>query len=99
MDSWGSLTMLIKKQQADKRRKAEIRALFIKRKKLYIHTNSTKNEFDFPELTPRNLEKIKTEIRLKLKRRRMVDLIISVLFFIIILAGLVYFYYIFDNGR
>ena len=32
MDGWGALSMLIKRQQANKRRKAEIRAIYIKKK-------------------------------------------------------------------
>ena len=61
MDGWGALTMLIKRQQADKRRKAEIRANYIKKKRSHIDDKILGYEFDFPELTTIELEKVKNQ--------------------------------------
>lgn len=93
MDGWGALSMLIKRQQADKRRKAEIRAIYIKKKISYINTKKVKNKFNFPELTPIELKNLKKEIKKKIIRKRITSFILSTLLFILVLTGIVYLFH------
>jgi hypothetical protein len=61
MDHWGSLQSLNRKQQAEKRRKAEIRALYTKRRKKFIQINSSRNEYNFPKLSKTELIEFKKQ--------------------------------------
>lgn len=79
MDGWGSLTMLIKRQEAAKFRKAALRAELKNRKESHIHDPYTaKDEFDFPEVSEFEMQKIKQDIKRKYKRQRNLQLLISV---------------------
>lgn len=92
MDGWGSLTMLIKRQEAAKFRKAALRAELKHRKEGYIHDPYTiKDEFDFPEVSEFEMKKIKEEIRKKYRKQRNIQFIFSavLLSFIIYLLSLV----------
>lgn len=93
MDYWGSLQSLNRKQQADKRRKAEIRALYTKRRKSLIHNNIAKNEYDFPKLSKTQLEKFKNNIRNEYQRKRIINFVISTILFTVILFSILYILY------
>lgn len=93
MDHWGALQSLNRKQQAEKRRIAEIRAIYTKRRKSFIHTNSTKNNFEFPQLTPAQFKEFKNKIRKEYKTKRILNFIFSTALFLIILFGFVLLFY------
>ncbi len=57
-DPWGGLTVLIKKQQHNKYRKAELKYLLQKRKESYLKEN-TNNKLVFPEVSKEELKTIK----------------------------------------
>ncbi len=93
MDGWGSLTMLIKRQEADKFRKAELRARLKSQKENYLHTREQKDEFDFPEISPQEMKILKEKIRKDLKKQRIKSFIISCLLLTIILTYILYLYF------
>ena len=93
MDHWGSLQSLNRKQQAEKRRKAEIRALYTKRRKSLIHNNTDKNEYDFPKFSKIQLEKFKNNIRKEYRRKRIINFVISAILFLAILFSILYILY------
>lgn len=92
MDGWGSLTMLIKRQEADKFRKAELRARLKSQKESYLHGHEHKDEFDFPEISPPEMKKLKERIRKDLKKQRIKSIIISSIILSIIITYIVYLY-------
>lgn len=80
MDGWGSLTMLLKGQNAEKIRKTKLRNELQKRKESFF---KGKNELlELPEITKKELKKIKLEIRQKLKKERIKSLYVSSIIFI-----------------
>lgn len=85
MDGWGSLTMLIKRQEAAKFRKAALRSELKKRKLGFLHEPFTaEDEFDFPEVSKYELDKIKADIRKKYRRERIVQICISILILVVL---------------
>lgn len=82
MDGWGALTMLIKRQNADKYRKAEMRRELKKRKEDFLKNKGTASEFDFPELSKDEMGTIKAEIRSKMRKERIRNNILSFFLFI-----------------
>lgn len=76
MDGWGSLTMLIKRQNADKYRKAELRYKLQKKKEGFVHDAYDRdgNEFEFPEFSKAEMEAFKKEIRTEIKKQRLRNL-------------------------
>ena len=62
MDAWGSLTILIKKQEAPKQRKAAIRKNLRQRKESFGNENG-EDEFEFPELSNAEMAVLKDKIR------------------------------------
>lgn len=94
MDGWGSLTMLIKRQEAAKFRKAILRNELKRRKESYLHdTYNGEDVFDFPKVSEAEMAKIKYEIRKKLKRERKIQWIFSALLFITILFVMYLIFY------
>ena len=71
MDGWGSLTMLIKRQNAAKYRKAELRHELQKKRESYVKdAYNSSEEFEFPEISQHKMNVLKKEIQEKLKRER-----------------------------
>jgi len=92
MDGWGALTMLIKRQQADKFRKAALRAKLKSQKESYIHSHESKDEFNFPELPRSEMEKLKSEIRRDFKKQRIKQ---NLYYTAILITILTFFYFFF----
>lgn len=90
MDGWGSLTMLIKRQEAAKNRKATLKYELQKRKTSLL--NGKKNSLKFPEINADELEIIKSEIRKKYKREKIKSIILDI---IILISGFLFLCYLF----
>ena len=76
MDGWGSLTMLIKRQNAAKNRKNELKYQLQKNKESYLK-NKGKNDFDFPELSNSEMTILKQQIRKNLKKEKIKNMVIN----------------------
>jgi transcription initiation factor IIF auxiliary subunit len=86
MDGWGSLTMLIKRQNASKYRKAELRYELQKRKESYVKDAYDMDQtLEFPELSAHEMNVLKQEIRTKLKKERRRNLLSYLLVITLIL--------------
>ena len=84
MDPWGSLTILIKKQEAAKNRKAALKYELQKRREVLLKGNDRK-EMEFPEISKDDMTILKSAIRIKYKADQTKNIIIYILIFIIIL--------------
>jgi hypothetical protein len=83
MDGWGSLTMLIKRQNSEKYRKAKSRYDRQKKKEGFLTHDGEESEFDFPEVSEFELKRIKAKIKADHRRQRIKNSIIS---FVILMA-------------
>ena len=94
MDGWGSLTMLIKRQQTDRWRKTELRAQLRKRKEGFLHEKKLRNDLDFPEISVLEMQKIKQQIRQDFKKERVQNTIFYIFVLLICIGSvlLIYFY-------
>lgn len=91
MDGWGSLTMLIKRQEAAKNRKSKLKYELQKRKESLISKNRYK--LDFTHVSNSDLKKIKTQIRKKYRIENIKNIVInSILLLVSIL--IIYLIYI-----
>ena len=90
MDGWGSLTMLIKRQEAAKNRKAKLKFDLQKRKESYLKDNSGL-ELEFPNVTKDEMRTIKQDIRAKYKRKRIKNILLNIF---LLIAVFFLFYYI-----
>lgn len=90
MDGWGALTMLIKRQQADKFRKAALRAKLKSQKESYIHSHQSKDLFDFPELPRSEMEKLKSKIRNDYRKQRISNIFLNSIILISVIVFLLY---------
>lgn len=90
MDGWGSLTMLIKRQEAAKNRKAKLKFDLQKRKESYLKDNSGL-ELEFPNVTKDEMRIIKQDIRAKYKRKRIKNILLNIF---LLIAVFFLFYYI-----
>ena len=90
MDGWGSLTMLLKRQNANKYRKAQLRYDLQKKKEAFLSNQKSNSEFDFPELSTVEMEKLKKEIRSKIRREKIKNKIISLLILIAVIVLLIW---------
>ena len=92
MDGWGALTMLIKRQNAAKYRKAELRHKLQKKKEGFVHDAYDKegNEFAFPEFTETQMNSFKKEVRTEIRRERLKSIAVYFLVISLIIA-FVYF--------
>ncbi len=90
MDGWGSLTMLIKRQQAAKNRKSELRFQLQKRKESFLSSKNI-NEFEFPAISNSEMKTLKQQIRKDLKKERIKNLIINL---ILLLCSIAFIYYL-----
>lgn len=90
MDGWGSLTMLIKRQNSDKNRKAELKYQLQKRKESFVKDAYDKegDEFDFPEISKHQMELLKKEIRRDIRNQRLR----SILSYLIVTLAIVIFF-------
>ncbi|MEE9407483.1 MAG: hypothetical protein V3V28_05355 [Polaribacter sp.] len=94
MDGWGSLTMLIKRQEASKNRKAALRYELQKKKENYFNNNTY--ELEFPKISNSEMKVLKQEIRKKYRNNKIKTIILNIL----ILAFVLFlFYYIFNNKK
>tara|TARA_R110001632_G_scaffold152588_2_gene270276 strand:- start:10866 stop:11153 length:288 start_codon:yes stop_codon:yes gene_type:complete len=75
--AWGGLSILIKRQEAAKFRKAALRAELKNRKESYIHNvYDLKDEFDFPEISHSEMQLLKEKIRNDFRKKRRKEIII-----------------------
>ncbi len=91
MDGWGSLTMLIKRQNAEKYRKAQLRYELQKKKEDFLSNQGHTNEFDFPEVSKLEMEKIKENIRADFRKQRIKNRLISAFILIGVIVFLAWF--------
>ncbi len=91
MDGWGSLTMLIKRQEAAKNRKAALKYELKKRKENLIKEKYTQN-LKFPEISNLEMTALKKEIRKKHKKDKIKNNVINLIIFIIIISLFYYFF-------
>tara|TARA_R110002073_G_scaffold8207_1_gene45707 strand:+ start:145402 stop:145692 length:291 start_codon:yes stop_codon:yes gene_type:complete len=96
MDGWGALTMLIKRQEATKWRKAELRHQLQKRKEALIHKRTDQNEFNFPELSNSEMRKVKDQIRRDFKKERIKHIIYLSTVLLIFISFFVIYLFITD---
>ena len=95
MDPWGSLTMLIKKQEVAKNRKAALKYELQKRREVLLKGGARK-EMEFPEISKADMTILKEEIRRKHQAAQTKNIIIYILFFILVLFII---YYVFINTK
>lgn len=95
MDGWGALTMLIKRQEAAKNRKAVLKKALQEKKMSHLHVEN-KTEFGFPELSTVELKQLKNDIRKEIKKQR-IKSIISSLILLISIISIVYFIFLFKK--
>jgi hypothetical protein len=81
MDAWGSLTTLIKKQEAVKQRKATIRKQLRKRKESFINVNP-EGKLEFPELSRADMANLKDKIRKEYRKAHFKKGIVNALIFL-----------------
>lgn len=95
MDGWGSLTMLMKRQNAAKYRKAKKRHDHQKKKEQFVNDHSSDfTQLEFPEISPQRLETLKLQIRKRAKRKHTIKVIVYAI--VIATCTLLYLYYL--NG-
>mmetsp|Transcript_15281 Transcript_15281/g.45632 ORF Transcript_15281/g.45632 Transcript_15281/m.45632 type:complete len:102 (+) Transcript_15281:319-624(+) len=75
MDGWGALTMLVKRQNAAKYRKAALRHELQKRKESFLKDVYDDEKLDFPEISSYEMNVLKREIRAKLKKQKRQNLL------------------------
>jgi len=92
MDGWGSLTMLIKRQNAEKYRKADLRYELQKRKESYITDKESQDEFDFPQLSRSEMNEIKEDIRKKIRTDKLKS---SIRYILAAIAAFLFITYLF----
>lgn len=93
MDGWGSLTMLIKRQEAAKNRKSDLKYELQKRRESLLKGKPAQ-ELEFPEISTAEMKILKEKIRKKYKADKIKNAIISILLFTLVVAV---FYYIISN--
>jgi hypothetical protein len=93
MDGWGSLTMLIKRQEAAKNRKASLKYELQKRRESYFKGNP-EQALEFPEISTAEMKVLKEKIRKKYKADKIKNVIINIIIFTFVAAV---FYYIISN--
>ncbi|WP_026777729.1 hypothetical protein [Polaribacter sp. Hel_I_88] len=89
MDPWGSLTMLLKKQEVAKNRKAALKYELQKRREVLLKGGARK-EMEFPEISKTDITILKEGIRRKHKADQTKNIIIYILFFILVLFLIYY---------
>lgn len=93
MDGWGSLTMLIKRQNASKYRKAKNRYEHQKKKEQFLNDYPSElTQLEFPEISPQRLEALKLQIRKRVKRNHTIKVIVYSI--VIATCTLLYLYYL-----
>ena len=95
MDGWGSLTMLIKRQEAAKNRKASLKYELQKRRESYFKGNPEQG-LKFPEISTAEMNVLKKKIRKKYRADKIKNAIISIIIFTLVVAV---FYYIISNKK
>ena len=90
MDGWGSLTMLIKRQEAAKSRKAVLKHELQKRNGSFLNSGSIQ-ELEFPKISDTDMKILKQQIRKKYRVERVRSIIINILVFIFVLTLFTYF--------
>jgi sensor c-di-GMP phosphodiesterase-like protein len=97
--AWSALTILIKKQNNVKYRKAKFRHDSQKRKEKFIkdHPYHLRTELEFPQVSASKLEAIKKEIRRKARRKSLIDLSINIIASILMILFLLYLILIWPN--
>lgn len=91
MDGWGSLTMLIKKQEAARNRKAALKYELQKRRESLLKDNAVQ-EMQFPKISTEEMKVLKAAIRKKYKADRIKNSIKNILLFVFVIL---LFYFIF----
>jgi uncharacterized protein (UPF0303 family) len=91
MEGWGSLTMLIKRQEAAKNRKTSLKFELQKRRESLFKDN-VRQKLEFPEISNADMKILKEEIRKKYRTEKTKNIIINIIIFTFVLF---LFYYIF----
>lgn len=91
MEGWGSLTMLIKRQEAAKNRKTTLKFELQKRRESLFKDN-VRQKLEFPEISNVDMKILKEEIRKKYRTEKTKNIIINIIIFTFVLF---LFYYIF----
>ncbi len=84
--------MLIKRQEADKWRKADLRAKLKSQKEGYLEAYKSKDEFDFPEISTSEMKRLKDKIRSDFRRERIKNIIILSISFLIMITLIVTYF-------
>ena len=92
MDGWGSLAMLIKRQEAAKNRKAKLKYDLQKRKESFLNENPHQ-ELAFPEISKEKLHALKQEIRKKHKKIRIKSILLNISLLLAFICLVFYFIY------
>jgi hypothetical protein len=95
MDGWGSLTMLIKRQEAAKNRKSTLKYELQKRRESLFKDN-VRQKLEFPEISNADMKILKEEIRKKHRTEKTKSIIINIIIFTFVLF---LFYYIFSTKK
>lgn len=91
MDGWGSLTMLIKRQEAAKNRNAALKYELQKRRESYFKGKNIQ-ELEFPEISNTEMKILKEKIRKKYKADKIKNVIKNILLFVLVVAVLYYMF-------
>ena len=93
MDGWGSLTMLIKRQEAAKNRKVVLKYELQKRKESYLKGQSNQ-ELEFPKISDAEMKILKAAIRKKYRTKKIKNILLNI---ILLTSILCLFYYILNK--
>jgi len=92
MDGWGSLTMLIKRQLASRKRKENFQ-FDLQKKKENLLKNSSITELEFPVISDSKMKLIKKKIKKKYKTERIKDIILYVIITIFTISFVTFIMY------
>lgn len=94
MDGWGSLTMLIKRQEAEKNRKTKLKYELQKRREKLL-SNSEK-KLKFPKVSDEEMGALKAKIRKKYKVTKIKSFVFNI---VLLIAVLLLFFYLYTTIR
>ncbi|MBL4605291.1 MAG: hypothetical protein JKY02_06445 [Flavobacteriaceae bacterium] len=92
MDGWGALAMLIKRQEADKFRKAQLRSKLKKQKEAYLHAYESKDEFDFPKISSVEMKILKDQIRKDFRKEKIKNSLYFITSIVLVSSLIIYLY-------
>lgn len=90
--AYGALTVLVKRQQSEKFRKAQMRAKLKSRKESYLDAYDSKDEFDFPEISTIEMRKLKDQIRKDFRREKIKNVFYFLVSILLVSSLVIYVY-------